>query len=692
MHRAYLPKVRSSPRTVQLVLVRLTAILAFLSFVLAAHAAPRLGAPRALRIVDLTGHPLDGDLQEPAVAADGTLYFTRQWAGTGNLWRATPDSADRSRFPVWKAAPVTRFEPPRFASRPLPLPDGRGLVFVTNVTNPAGAGATVTQIARLDLRSGSLAPITSGSYRQEEPAVAPDGSALAYTSDRAGFQAVYIQSLEAPAESARRVALRARRPAFLPDGSLLFENLRPLSTGLYRLAAPGNLLAVPDLFTSLAGEAASAADSSLMLLSGAANDSTSGKRLYALAVDGSGLRAVPGTNGARRPAFAPDNQTAFFDAPSSEAPGAPRAIWLIPLLRDAPVAKLLEVRPASGGALTIVGTLAGEGATATLEVGAGENPRRWTQIPVALPPVTEAPIALWAPGGARGLFTLRLVVTDGSGETMQSLMAVNLPLGAPARSTEGDPPPVRPTNPPPFLPDTTIPRNVPPRPIIPVIPRPTPEPTVPPLPPLTNATPPPYPQVPLPVLPANPPGGRPGAGSLPPSMPLPNFPTGTKPVPTPAPTPAPTPTPRPVPRRTPAPPPATGGDAGELNVSGTLATMTAGQSSTVTVWVKNTGSRDWPAGQAGQLSGAIRFVARWVDFETGQRRKWAYNWLRGDLPPGGTSRWNVELKAPSRPGRYKLIYGLIRLPEGDFQPPPYNASQDRWPGEFTAIAFAVNVK
>jgi hypothetical protein len=120
--------------------------------------------------------------------------------------------------------------------------------------------------------------------------------------------------------------------------------------------------------------------------------------------------------------------------------------------------------------------------------------------------------------------------------------------------------------------------------------------------------------------------------------------------------------------------------------------MSPGQTSTVSVWVKNTGSRVWPAGQAGQLSGAIRFVARWVDFDSGQRRKWAYNWLRGDVPPGGTSRWDVELKAPSRPGRYKVIYSLIRLPQGEFVPPPYNASQDRWPGEFAAIAFAVNVK
>ena len=120
--------------------------------------------------------------------------------------------------------------------------------------------------------------------------------------------------------------------------------------------------------------------------------------------------------------------------------------------------------------------------------------------------------------------------------------------------------------------------------------------------------------------------------------------------------------------------------------------MKPGQSANVTFWALNTGTQRWSAGARGQYTGAVRLVARWVDLDGGNRRKWVMQWLKTPVAPNERTRWNFDLVAPSQPGRYKLIYGLVRLNEEAYEAPPYNAQQNSWPGEFAAIAFAVTVK
>lgn len=119
--------------------------------------------------------------------------------------------------------------------------------------------------------------------------------------------------------------------------------------------------------------------------------------------------------------------------------------------------------------------------------------------------------------------------------------------------------------------------------------------------------------------------------------------------------------------------------------------MKAGQKATVTFWALNEGTQGWETGGRGQSAGAVRLVARWVDLERGNRHKWTLHWLRTPVAPGQRTRWTFDLVAPPKPGRYKLIYGLVRLHGEKVQEPAYNAPQNSWPDEFAAIAFAVTV-
>ncbi|BCM92302.1 hypothetical protein IAD21_04181 [Abditibacteriota bacterium] len=158
-----------------------------------------------------------------------------------------------------------------------------------------------------------------------------------------------------------------------------------------------------------------------------------------------------------------------------------------------------------------------------------------------------------------------------------------------------------------------------------------------------------------------------------------------RPTPLPTPLPIPTPAPRPVPTPTPVPP-SPNNDKADMDVAGTLANIPANGKMHVTFWAKNRGTRVWTPDD-------VRIVVRWVDFDAGTRRRWEYKWMRGIIPPLGQTRIPMDITAPSKPGRYKVIYGLIRLPSKGAQitPPPYDAPQDNWPGEFAATAFAVNV-
>ena len=127
-------------------------------------------------------------------------------------------------------------------------------------------------------------------------------------------------------------------------------------------------------------------------------------------------------------------------------------------------------------------------------------------------------------------------------------------------------------------------------------------------------------------------------------------------------------------------------DKADLDVEGTLAQIAPKEKMRVTVLAKNLGKSAWTPKD-------VRVIVRWVDFDSGTRRRWSYNWIREVVQPDGELRQPFDVVVPPKAGRYKVIFGLVRRPAGgkDGDPPAYDAPQDKWPGEFAAIAFAVNV-
>jgi hypothetical protein len=120
--------------------------------------------------------------------------------------------------------------------------------------------------------------------------------------------------------------------------------------------------------------------------------------------------------------------------------------------------------------------------------------------------------------------------------------------------------------------------------------------------------------------------------------------------------------------------------------------MKAGSSVPVTVMLRNTGSRSWSS----TGDSPVRLIYRWVDAKTNIRHRWAVKWLSETVPPGKSTQMKFDLAAPTRAGDFILTYALVRLnPQvydgKKYTPPPTKTNDHRWPGEFGAVSFRVQV-
>ena len=677
---------------------RLIAISIACSFCRPAAAALRPGAARSLRLTgtdaesttpnarwhsddaqEMTAMSLTQPVFAPRAGDDElSFFFTRRAGNTRNLWRAalptrSENRADldgtekrRKRGEVLGAVALTRFVAPYFAEGAAPTPDGRFLLFLTNAfADGADIAAGRNSIARLDLRNGQIANLTGNDARYSSLAVAPDGARAAYISDRGGLESIYFLSLlgNRRTPDVRRVVSFARHPFWLDATTLVYESTRPGSAGLYRVAFDDGVSA-PQLLWQRGGQGAASADGTKLCVS--STNRTRGSQLFMLAADGSGARAVAGTDGASAPSISPDGTAILFEAPANEksTPQFGRTLWLLPMLHVLPTAILSEARalrlPAPAYGLEIRGTIFSQGdAAPRVSLAWGETPQdegaepsRWNEIPVERAPVNNGRLALWTPPSARGEWTLRLSVTDSDGDSALTFLPVTLPLEDvkdPTARIFGTPPPG--TNPSPGMPLNP-----------PVVPLPI---------------------LPPPALPPRP--AAPTAAPIPPAAPV----RRTEP-----PRPTPRPVPRPVPRVQPEPAPAPSpktlaklrGDAAVVTISGVPVSMTAGEQAPLVASLRNIGSNGW------KVSGdsPIRLLVRWHDMATGTRTRWAVRWLRADVPPGGLTKISFSLVAPPRPGRYALKFSLVRAGKNGYEAPPFTSPT--MPGEFGVASTTMDVQ
>jgi hypothetical protein len=562
-------------------------------------------------------------------------------------------------------------------------------------------------------------------------AFSPDGKTVAFVSQRSGQSVIYVVAASdfGRQERARRIASSAQSPAWLDGSTLLFESTNAGRGGLFRVAIAGDEKSHPEpqLLFSRGGESAVSSDGQTICVAAKMENSDT-TQLYLLSADGSGARAIVQTEGARRPCFAPDGTAIFFDAPApgvTEGGSTPRVLWTVPLTSAPPTAQLFFVRPDKNGDAEIIGTVFSSDAghvQSHIEFWPGEETEFATRpqftLPVKTTPVHNAPLVTWPlpRNGAPREWTLRLRATDEVGQSTQSTMTF---LWPPAQTLQ--PIPVAPTPEPQIIKTTTVKQPVVAAPVeakpnAPSSSQPTPVATPPvtpffPSPATTNAPKaggaqtPKFSDVladlPAPALPAAPGAAKKNLPRVPPvkvasragSTPATGAPAAMTPVRRSLPQAPAKKAPPKKPVEKPQPPKTPPQKAPAKNSGGIPSQMQAGSSTSVEVTLRNTGTRSWSS----TGDSPVRLLVRWVRADSKTRHRWAIKWLRSTVAPGQSTTAKIDLDAPSTPGRYILTYSLVRLsPEiydgKNYKPPPATAADTRWPGEFGAVSFVIDVR
>ncbi len=356
-----------------------------------------------------------------------SLIFTREANGTRNLWQAT--SSDESEWPL-KA--LTNFAAPLWADEAQVSSDGRTIICVTNALGDNKS----SQIARFHEKTGQLEALTQDAAPSHSPALSPDGKSLVFAREANKNSTLFLISLDdkiAPL-IARRV-IEGRRPAWLNSNTLLFSDAR--KNGLYRLEIPTDwppllpLKTKPQVIAFRSGEVTVVPDGSQLCLALDEERTGNPSRLFFMAPNGSGERALRNTDGAHSPRFAPDGTALLFDAPLT--PNGPRTLWAMNL---APVVPTVEITGVSANktGLNIIGTVFCEDSpqvAVKIEAGQGTAPEQWQTIASPKAPLQKESLAQWQPpAGAQGDWTVRLTANSPDGDAAQTSMTLSLPLAA----------------------------------------------------------------------------------------------------------------------------------------------------------------------------------------------------------------------------------------------------------------------
>ncbi len=158
-------------------------------------------------LVQLTRH---GSLTlSPTVAADGRLAYVTYKGGAPEIWgQRRKDGPHEKLYPASGSGAMV--------SSPAWSPDGRRLAFVQ------GDRRGNSDIMVLDLASGRARRLTDGNGINTEPSWNPNGTQIAFTSDREGGPQVYL--MQDDGSNLRRLTgegLYNASPAWSPNGAMI---------------------------------------------------------------------------------------------------------------------------------------------------------------------------------------------------------------------------------------------------------------------------------------------------------------------------------------------------------------------------------------------------------------------------------------------------------------------------------------
>ena len=369
---------------------------------LPAKAALTLGAPRPL---DAVGQPAE----KPALSPDGSrLAFVSDRDGSDNLWVVSLDGGQPAELTHERRADVQ-------ISGVSWAPGGDFLVYASN---KGQSGSLDLWVISADGQHDEA--LTTDAATDWMPAWSPDGSRIAFVSNRAGLDALYLINLDG--SGLRKLADLAYEPAWHADGNLLAAfQIRGAEEGIFLIdpADPASARLV------LPGGRQPAFSPDGRYVAAVCTENGGGRLCLADLQRDTTQQLGAAQAGLASPTWSPRGAILF----QADSAGG-RQLMLADLEISRPVAAILEPRAGASirGGVAVAVRVGGEASAAgswRLEVGAGASPSKWSTLAEGSGAV-DGTVARWNTSGLEGLHTLRLTAVSGGGETSVATVPVSV--------------------------------------------------------------------------------------------------------------------------------------------------------------------------------------------------------------------------------------------------------------------------
>jgi TolB protein len=300
---------------------------------------------------DVTGYriavapPTEGAIRRDVVVqSTGAVTFSRLAAGQHLVWLRDVSPNCVGVEPTWKAVDIA-IGATAAVSFAVSCPAATWIAFTAAVDVPSNL-----EIFRIRSNHTETTQLTHHPAKDEEPAWSPDGSRIAFTSNRDGQRAIHIMNEDGTGVMRlTEPTTTSYRPAWSPDGRrIAFVSERGGNTDVYTMNADGTQLARLTNHVAADRDPAWSPDGLRIAF---ASERDGNLEIYVMNADGSDLvRLTTNQTPDEHPAWSPDGSRLAFS----------RVVCYDPAQRVDSCYPAVMVGGPSGGTVT--------------EVGIGENP------------------------------------------------------------------------------------------------------------------------------------------------------------------------------------------------------------------------------------------------------------------------------------------------------------------------------